>query len=422
VTLADHSSVEGVALRVSRGEAVIAGRAVHAVRLAGVRVDGAGTAVAGVALRDVVDATLEAVTISGAARFGIQLEGSGQVALRDCRVTETATAAGDAGVQVLSPTGTMEIVSSEIAVRAGAALAVQLAHGEARIALEGVELIEEEGPMPASGLVARAEGDADLRLVAGTTLLTDVAAAGFALTAAGQGRLSFQLTGSGALGEVGAAPARALVAGAHGGALEVVARGDDLLARDTGVTLEATGGGRLRATLERDSVKGAQATRGVVLLLADDAEAALALTGNELAGQLAEAVYVASAGRSRLGVEARGNVVDEPAAAPSAPLPSLRFETRDSSRACLVLGNNRIADGPGGGPAVALRQLGESALALSGYKPAAAGGAGAGQMLTATNRLGRVEVEGARELSAAAGPSCPPPPPPAPTVAATGSR
>ncbi|HEV8631194.1 MAG TPA: hypothetical protein VGV61_12825, partial [Thermoanaerobaculia bacterium] len=408
VTLADHASVEGVALA-SGGEAVLVGRAVHGFRLVGLRVDGRGTATAGIDLQDVVDATLEQVTVTGAARFGIRLERAGQVALRACRVTATGTAAGDAGVLVRAPSGTMEIASSEIGVRAGAALAVETSHGEARIALEGVELVEEDGPLPASGLVARADGDADLRLVVGTTVLSRLAADGFSLVAAGQGRLSFELAGSGAIGDVGGAPTRALVAAAHdGGGIELVARGDDLLARDTGLTLEATGSSRLRASLERDALKGAGATRGVVVLLSDDAEAALALTGNELAGQVAEAVYVAAAGRSRLGVEARDNVVGEPADAPSVPLPSVRIETRDSSGACVALANNRIADGPGGGPAVALRQLGESALALSGYTPAATGG-GAAQALAATNRVGRVEIVGDRELTATAGPSCPPP-------------
>jgi hypothetical protein len=131
----------------------------------------------------------------------------------------------------------------------------------------------------------------------------------------------------------------------------------------------------------------------------------LSLVRNRIGGQRAEAVYAVAAAQTRLGIDARDNDLASGSAKGSPAYAALLAETRDGSRGCVALAGNRFAEGTGGGPAVTLRQHGESGLGLSGYEPAVTGGAA--QQLAATNLLGRVEVESERELAATAGLPCP---------------
>src|SRR2546423_1272141 len=75
------------------------------------------------------------------------------------------------------------------------------------------------------------------------------------------------------------------------GIIGLLARGDDLPARETGMLLSANGSGRLEVELATDLVGGDGCARDVVLLLGDGSEASLRLTGSRLAGQRGEAFY-----------------------------------------------------------------------------------------------------------------------------------
>jgi hypothetical protein len=151
----------------------------------------------------------------------------------------------------------------------------------------------------------------------------------------------------------------------------------------------------------------------VAIVLAEDSRAVASVARNEVAGQRAEAFFVRVGGTAQLALDLRDNVVADATGVSSEPLPAVLLESRDGSRVCASLSNNRIGDGPGGGPALLVRQLDHSVLTLVGQQPP-----DAAPLLAADNRLGRVEVEAAPAEAGpeqpATPPSCPEPPRPPP--------
>lgn len=418
VTLADFAVVEGLALA-GNGPAVVAGAGSVGVRLEHLRIEGRGPA-AGVALERVRDAELEDVTVTSA-RVGVLLTATTGVTLRRCRIAGAGGADG-AALKAMGPVGLLRLESTDLETQGGAAMAVEATAGEARVELERVSFgSPPDAPSPVSGLVVRAGGEAVATVVAGGLVLDRIAGEGVSLQAEGHARLRLELSGSGLLDEEAERPTTAISAVARqDGWLEIAARGNDLPGRETGLLLSANGHGRLRTELLANMIGSTGGARGVVVLLGDGADAALVLSKNRIGGQRAEAVYAVAASQTLLAVDAHDNDLASGTANGSSSYPTLLVETRDGSRGCLSLAGNRFADVSGGGPAVRLRQRGESELGLSGYEPVATGAAGgAAQRLSATNQLGRVEIESERELAAPAGLPCPAPvATPQPTVAA----
>lgn len=416
ITLAHFAVVEGLALAGS-GPSVVAGRGVVGARLRRLRIEGRDPGTAGVVLERVTDAELEDVTVS-TTRAGVLLAATSDVTLRRCRVEGVGEADG-AALLASNPAGLLRLESTDLETRRGSALAVESTRGETRLELERVSLGGAAAPAaPVNGLAVRAGGEAAVAVVAAASVLDRVDGDGIYLLAEGRARLRLELSGSGSIGEASARPTTALSAVARqGGTVEIAARGNDLPARETGLLLSANGQGRLRVELLANVIGGAGTARGVVVLLGDAADGALAMAKNRIAGQRAEGLYAVAAAQTLLGLDARDNDLASGTAAGTPAYPALLLETRDGSRGCLSLAGNRFADGSGGGPAVLLRQRGESGLAVTGYEPAATGGAAL--RLTTTNQLGRVEVESERELAAPAGLPCPvPAPTPQPAVAA----
>lgn len=332
-----------------------------------------------------------------------------------------STLSVDGAVDLREPRGDLRIESSDLVARAGPALLVESTSGVARIEVAALTLSgqgADAGAGAASGassggLQVRASGDAALVVAVASTVLEEVIGHGFAFTVEGSALLQVELTGSGPGGALSSRPTTTVVGEARGnGRMEIAARGNDLVGRETGVLLTAHDRGKLRAELVANAVGDAGMARGAVLLLGDGAEGTFSLTRNHIAGQSAEAVYALAASRSQLGLAVRDNDLASGTGRGAAPYPALAVETRDESRGCLVLAENRFADEDGAGPAVALRQHGESLLAVSGHEPATLAGAGhATERLGASNRLTRVVVEGERALAAPAGLPCPAPPP-----------
>ena len=355
VILADHARIEGLELR--GGAGAVAGSVVGDVLLAGLRVDG------GVLLRD--------------------------------------------------PRGVVRIENAELHGGAGTpALRVDGVSGQGTIELEGVAVTGE-------GIAARAAGHAVLLLTATGVSFEALPGNAVDLTAEGEGKLRLELAGSGPVGAPAEQAATAVSAVAReSGVVEIAARGNDLLARETGLLLSASGRARIDAELTANAIGGAGAARGVVVLLGDHAQGAVTLVGNRLAGQRAEAVHAVAAAQTVLALAARDNDLASGASTGEARYAALLLETRDESRACLALAENRFGDGLGGGPSLALRQRGSSALALAGHEPVLARSEQA--VLADANRLGRVEIEteNDRPLAAPASLSCPALPPPQPKAVA----
>ena len=356
VVLADHARVEGLELH--GGAGALAGSGVGDVLLAGLRVNG------GVLLRD--------------------------------------------------PRGLVRVESSELHGGAGtAALKVDGTSGQGTLELEGVAVT-------GAGIAARAGGVAVLLLTATGVSFEGLPGNALDLTAEGEGKLRLELAGSGPVGAPAEQAVTAVSAVARESAvLEIAARGNDLLARETGLLLSASGRARVGAELTANAIGGAGTARGVVVLLGDHAEGSITLAGNRLAGQRAEAFHAVTAAQTTLALAARDNDFASGASTGEVRYPAFLLETRDESRACLALAENRFGDGAGGGPSLALRQLGTSALALAGHEPVLARSEQA--VLAAANRLGRVEIESDndRPLAVPASLSCPAlPPPPQPAVAA----
>ncbi len=355
VVLADHARVEGLELH--GGAGAVSGNRVGDVLLAGLRIDG------GVLLRD--------------------------------------------------PRGVVRVENSELHGSAVApALKVDGTSSQGTIELEGVAVTGE-------GIVVRAGADAVLLLTATAVSFEALPGNALDLAAEGEGKLRLDLAGSGPIG----APAEQAVTvvsavARESSVLEIAARGNDLLARETGLTVSASGRAHVDAQLTANAIGGAGTARGVVVLLGDHAEGKVTLVGNRLAGQRAEAVHAVAAAQAALALAARDNDLASGASTGEVRYPALLLETRDESRACLALAENRFGEGAGGGPSLALHQRGSSALALAGHEPALAGGPQAA--LAAANRLGRVEIEsdGERGLAAPAAFSCPALPPPQPAAVA----
>ncbi len=411
LTLADHVYVAGIDVH-GGGETVVEGTGVADAHLRLLRVDGGGVATAGVALAGARDSTLDEVRVTAVRRFGIRLLDATGVTLRRSHVDHAGTAAGDAALLLRDPAGELRIEATDLEARAGAALAVEATRGEASVHLAGVGLAgDDDATAPVAGLDVRTAGDAVLSLAATVTALARLRGTALSLVAEEHGQLRLELAGCDVATDVPGRPETALSALAReGGLLEVYAHSNHLLAHETAFLFSANGRGHLRAEVAGNTVGGAGAARGLVVLLGDLAEASVEVASNHFVGQRAEAFYAVAASQTSLGVAAHDNDLASGSAGAPSGYPALLVETRDASRACLALAGNRFADGSGGGPHVRLRQRDSSHLALSGFEPAASEG-GAAQHLTASNRLGRVEVEGERALAAPAGLPCPASPP-----------
>jgi len=406
VTLADHASVEGMTLAGS-GAAVVLVRRVADARLASLRVEGGRAAAAGVLLDGAQRATLQDVSVAAVVHDGVVVRGSDGVSLQGCHVERAGSGDDDAGLLVRDPVGGLALATSDLSAAAGAALRVEGAAGEAKLALQNVTLAADERAPRVRGLDLRLAGDAVLAMSATSLVLARPRGEGIAVAMDGTAKLRLELTGT-RYADAQAVSTNALQVDVRGGAeATIVARSNDLRASDTVTLLSASGHGQIGGTLEGNTVGGNAPARGIVLLLGDRAESALSLVGNHVAGQRAEAFYGVVATQSRLFLDARDNTIEASSALTVAPLASFLLETRDGATACVDLRGNRFGDGSSGGPSLALRQGGDSSLVLAGFDAAAA--EPAGQHLAAANRLGRIEIEmkPGRTLASAAAVQCP---------------
>jgi hypothetical protein len=403
VSLASHSEVAGLRLRSSGAPALGAHGAVS-VELRGIRVE-ADSKIA-VDLEDVDGLKVEDLHIAGGTDHALRLVGCHDASLRSVVVRSAGDAADDAAILVEDPAGHWQMVGLEAEAAAGALVAVEAHEGETELRLEGVFLAglapgdRPEGEGAANGLAIAARGDSRLTVSVGPAVLQRLARRGVEASATGTSHLHLTLEGSSLLGT--ANPAEGVVAHAGGhAALDLVLKGNDLPATDVGVLATANGDGRLRLHVVDNVFPSVPRGRGLAVVLADRAHAAVLLASNEVAGQRAEALFVRSEGDSRLTADLRDNVVVGAGATASTPVPSILLESRDTSQVCVALTNNRLGEGPGGGPALLTRQLDGSRLTLLGHAPESPG---AGAQLAVDSRAA---VESPAP-AAATGSACPP--------------
>lgn len=414
VTLASHTEVAGLRLRGSAAPG-LAARQVDAVRLRELTVEAEGSAGAA------TDAAVWLDAVRGLDVFGLEVfaPGGKGLVLDRCRdvslhdlVVAAAPGEGGAALEARDPEGRWELVGVELAAGAATALRVDARGGVATLDLEGLALGASGRPgapggdtAAPSGVELATRGSARLTVALGAAAFERPGRRGVEALARDDSVLHLTLEGSGFVDATDTV--EAVVAHAEGSAsLDLVLLGNDLLASDAGVLATAGGDARLRLHLADNVLPAVPSGRGIALVLEGRAEASLTLDGNQIAGQRAEALFVRTGDDSRLVVDLRDNAIAESTVAGAEPLPSVLLEARGASRMCAALSNNRVGEGPGGGPALLVRQLDTSVLSL--LRPGAAEPA---PEVTADNRLGRVQLEGLGAGAAGAHSACPAPPP-----------